>query len=201
MSLITRLKEKFRIGEGVSLREVEPIHKPSFSIGDSLGDIKVGVIHLKTQLERIETSMLNKEYFDQVTDSRDKSDLIIGKLDEALRILAELQPKKPSIEPSKPSSEPRIPSSQPSLTEEAEDHSENLVSLRLKQILEIFDTRKRTTPKQLAQILGIKNNTATEHLRKLETLGQGSTNKPRIICEVIMWKLNHKRIRSDGERT
>jgi len=27
--------------------EIEPIHRPSFSIGDSLGDIKVGVMHLK----------------------------------------------------------------------------------------------------------------------------------------------------------
>jgi hypothetical protein len=172
MSLITRLKEKFRIGgEGVSLREIEPIHKPSFSIGDSLGDIKVGMAYLKTQLERIEGSMLNKEYFDQATGSRDKSDLIVGRLDDALRILAELQPKKPSIEPGKPSSEPRTPSSQPSLTEETEDHSDKLASLRLKQVLEIFDNRNRTTPKQLAQILGIKNNTATEHLRRLENLG------------------------------
>jgi hypothetical protein len=174
MSLITRLKEKFRIGsEGVSIREVEPIHRPSFSIGDSLGDIKVGVIHLKTQLERIESSMLNKEYFDQAMSSQDKSNLVIDKLDEALRILTELQSNKPSIESSKPSSEPRTPSSGPSLTEEAENHLKKAIeSLRLRQIMGVFANRERTTPKQLAQIFGIKNNTATEHLRKLEILGQ-----------------------------
>jgi len=148
--------------------EIEPIHTPSFSIGDSLGDIKVGVMHLKTQLERIEGSMLNKEYFDQSTESRDKTDLIIGKLDQALRVLSEFQPRKPSNEPSKPSSEPRIPSS----TEETEERPEKAeVSLRLQQVLEIFKTRRRTTPRQLSRALGVQPNTACEHLRELEHLG------------------------------
>lgn len=71
-----------------------------------------------------------------------------------------------------PSIEPRKPSIQPSLTEEAEDHVRKTIdSLRLRQVLSIFDIRKRTTPKQLSQLLGIKNNTATEHLRNLEKLG------------------------------
>jgi hypothetical protein len=148
--------------------EVEPIHRPSFSIGDSLGDIKVGVMHLKTQLERIEGSMLSKEYFDQSTESRDKGNLIIGKLDDALRVLSEFQPRKPSIEPSSSSSEPRTPSS----TEEAESHPEKSIpSLRLQEVLDVFQTRQRTTPKQLAKLLGIATNTACEHLRRLERLG------------------------------
>jgi len=173
MSLLLRLKQ--RLGIQVEPKttaiatEIEPIHRPSFSIGDSLGDVKVGVMHLKTQLERIEGSMLSKEYFDQSTESRDKDNLIIGKLDQALRVLSEFQPRKPSIEPSKSSLEPRMPSS----TEEAKDRLEDAeVSLRLQQALETFKTRRRTTPKQLARLLGIEANTACEHLRSLERLGQ-----------------------------
>jgi hypothetical protein len=155
--------------------QIEPIHRPSFSIGDSLGDIKVALMDLKTRSERIECSMLGREYFEQTTKSRDKNDLIIGKLDEALRVLAESQPKKPSIEPSIPSiepsktsMEPRIPSS----TEEAEERPKKAeVSLRLQQILEIFKTRRRTTPRQLSKVLGIQPNTACEHLRELQHLG------------------------------
>jgi Fic family protein len=61
---------------------------------------------------------------------------------------------------------------EPSLTDEAKDHVRQAIeSLRLKQVLDVFGKRERTTPKQLSQILGIKNNTATEHLRKLEELG------------------------------
>jgi Fic family protein len=157
MSLLSVLKQKLRIQverKSELPAEVEPIHRPSFSIGDSLGDVKVGIMHLKTQLERIEASMLSKEYFEQSMENRDKNGLVIGKLDEALRILTDYRPSKPS------------------LTEEAEDHVKAAIeSLRLRQVLTVFDTRERTTPKQLASILGIKNNTATEHLRKLEKLG------------------------------
>jgi Fic family protein len=173
MSLLLRLKQ--RLGIQVEPKtteiaaEIEPIHKPSFSIGDSLGDIKVGIIHLKTQLERIEASMVSKEYYEQSTESRDKTDLIIGKLDQALRVLAEFEPRKPSFEPSDPSSEPRIPSS----TEEDESHSKKpMPSLRLQQVLNVFQTRKRTTPRQLAKLLDIAANTACEHLRTLEELGR-----------------------------
>ena len=163
------LKERFRIHIERKIdetsSETESIHRTSFSIGDSLGDIKVGVMHLKTQLERIEGSMLSREYFDESMNQRDRSDLVIGKLDEALRVLAEFQPRRPSIEPSKPSLEP-------GLTEEAEDHVKKAIdSLRLQQVLAIFESRNKTTPKQLARLFGIKNNTATEHLRKLEKLG------------------------------
>jgi Fic family protein len=154
MSLLSVLKQKLRIQverKSELPAEVEPIHRPSFSIGDSLGDVKVGIMHLKTQLERIEASMLSKEYFEQSMENRDKSSLVIGKLDEALRILTEFRP---------------------SLTEEAEDHVKAAIeSLRLRQVLAVFESRERTTPKQLASILGIKNNTATEHLRRLEKLG------------------------------
>ena len=72
---------------------------------------------LKTRSERIEGSMLSREYFDESLIRKDKSDLIVSKLDEALRVLAEFQPRKPSIEPSNPSIGPRMPSS----TEEAEN--------------------------------------------------------------------------------
>jgi DNA-binding MarR family transcriptional regulator len=44
-------------------------------------------------------------------------------------------------------------------------------SLRLQQVLALFSSRHGTTPKQLAQVLSFKSNTATEHLRKLEKLG------------------------------
>jgi hypothetical protein len=64
--------------------EIEPIHTVSFSIGDGLGDIKVAVMHLKAQLERIEGSMLSKEYYEQSTKSKDKSNLMMSKLDETL---------------------------------------------------------------------------------------------------------------------
>ena len=95
--------------------------------------------------------MLSRDYFDQSMQQRDRSDTVISKLDEALRVLTELRP---------------------SLTEEAEHHVKAAIeSLRLRQVLDIFANRKRTTPKQLAAVLGIKNNTATEHLRKLEKLG------------------------------
>ena len=148
MSLLSILKQKLGVrteAERTDLvGETESIHTPSFSIGDSLGDIKVALMDLKTRSERIEGSMLSREYFDQSLGGNDKNDLIVSKLDEALRVLTEFQPRKPSIEPSKPSLEPRIPSS----TEEAEDHSE--VSLRLQQVLDVFVTRRRTTPKQLS---------------------------------------------------
>ena len=144
--------KKDRVGE------IEPIHTPSFLIGDSLGNIKVGLMDLKARLERIEGCMLSREYFDEFLERRDKTALIISKLDEALRVLAEFQPRKPNIEPS--------------LDEEAKDHVRKAIeSLRLRQVMAIFATRQKTTPKQLARILEIKNNTATEHLRKLEKLG------------------------------
>ena len=168
MSLLEKLRQKFGIGiesQRDSLLEIEPIHRSSFSIGDSLGDVKVALMDLKTRSERIEGSMLSREYFDESSSRNDKSDLIVSKLDEALRVLAEYQPRKPSIEPSKPSSEP-------SLTECANDHVRQAIdSLRLQQVLATFNNRNRTTPKQLSQSLAIKNNTATEHLRKLEKLG------------------------------
>lgn len=134
--------------------ELEPLHRPSFSIGNSLGDIKVALMDLKTRLERMEGCMLSREYFDEAVIKLDRTDLVIGKLDEALRVLRESQPSKPS------------------LTEEAEHHvKEAIESLRLRQVLEVFNNRKNATPKQLGQIIGIRNNTATEHLRKLEKLG------------------------------
>jgi hypothetical protein len=93
MSLLSILKRKLGVRAEIEspnlVGETEPIHTPSFSIGDSLGDIKVGVMHLKSQLERIEGSMLSKDYFEQKISSSDRSSLIIGKLDEALRVLAE----------------------------------------------------------------------------------------------------------------
>jgi hypothetical protein len=147
---------------------IEPVHTPSLSIGNSLGEIKVGLMSLKTQLDRIEGCMLSREYFDQSMETKDKTKAIIARLDQALRILTELQPRKPS----KPSVEPRRPSFEPSLTEEAEDHVKAAIeSLRLRQVMEVFNNREKTTPKQLAGLLGIKNNTATEHLRRLEDLG------------------------------
>ncbi len=175
MSLLSRLRERFWIDAKHratdELGDSELIHGPSLAIGDSLGDIKVGVMHLKTQLERIEACMLSKEYFDQSMESRDQSDLMLGKLDEALRVLTEYQPRRPSIEPSKPSIEPRTPSSEPSLTEEAEDyHPEQTVSLRLQEVLKLFRVRRRSTPRQISKLLGISSNTACEHLRKLEGL-------------------------------
>jgi len=58
------------------------------------------------------------------------------------------------------------------LTEEAEDYVKKaIVSLRLRQVMGIFANREKTIPKQLALILGIRSNTATEYLRKLEKLG------------------------------
>ena len=130
---------------------------------------------LKTRSERIEGTMLSREYFDQSSVRNDKSDLIVSKLDEALRVLTEFQPRKPSIEPSMPTIEPSKPSLEPrmpSSTEEADDHLENpVLSLRLRQVLEVFATRRRATPKQLGQLLGIATNTACEHLRRLERLG------------------------------
>jgi hypothetical protein len=166
MSLLSILKQKLRVHvQAGPVREVEPIHTPSFSIGESLGDIKVALMDLKSRSERIEGSMLSREYFDESLVRKDKSDLIVTKLDDALRVLAEFEPRKPSMEPSKPSLEPRMPSS----TEEAEDHLG--VSLRLQQVLEVFKNGRRTTPKQLAKLLGIATNTACEHLRRLERLG------------------------------
>ena len=169
MSFFSLLKEKFAIRLERKMdkasTELEPIHRPSFSIGDSLGDIKVALMDLKCRMERVEECMLSREYFDESMDRRDKSSMVIGKLDEALRVLAEFQPRRPSIDPSKPSSEA-------SLTEEAENHVKQAIdSLRLQQVLAIFRSRNRTTPKQLAHLLEIKSNTATEHLRKLEKLG------------------------------
>jgi Fic family protein len=170
MSLLLRLKRRLGIQVEPKVTEIaaeiEPIHTPSFSIGESLGDIKVGLMDLKSRSERIEGSMLSRDYYDESQRRYDKSDLIIGKLDDALRALAEFQPRKPSIEPSKPSTEPRISS----LTEEAETKS-NAPSLRLQEILDLFQKRNRTTPKQLAELLGISANTACEHLRSLEGLG------------------------------
>jgi hypothetical protein len=169
MSLLSILRQKLGVRAEAerpdSIKETEPIHTPSFSIGDSLGDIKVALMDLKTRSERIEGSMLSREYFDESLDRNDKSDLIVSKLDETLRVLAESQSRKPSIEPSNPSLEPRIPSS----SEKAEDHSG--ASLRLQQVLDVFKSRRRTTPKQLAKLLGIATNTACEHLRRLERLG------------------------------
>ena len=61
--------------------------------------------------------------------------------------------------------------SKPSLTGESEDHVKAAIeSLKLRQVMTIFDARENTTPKQLAQLLDIKNNAATEHLRRLEML-------------------------------
>lgn len=149
--------------------EIEPIHRPSFSIGDSLGDIKVGLMDLKSRSERIEGSMLSRDYYDESFERNDKSDLILRKLDEALRVLTEFQQRRPSIEPSNPSSEPRMPS----LTEKGETKlEESMPSLRLQEVLGVFLTRQKTTPKQLAQLLGIATNTACEHLRSLERLGR-----------------------------
>jgi hypothetical protein len=172
MSLLLKLKQ--RLGIQVEPKttdiatEIEPIHTPSFSIGDSLGDIKVGVMHLKTQLERVEGSMLSREYYDESLKRNDKSDLMLSRLDRTLRVLTELQPTKPSIEPSKPSLEARTPS----LTEEGETKlDEPMLSLKLQEVLGVFETRQKTTPKQLAQLLGIATNTACEHLRKLERMG------------------------------
>jgi len=172
MSLLSILKHRLRVRTQTENRdpvmETESIHTPSFSIGDSLGDVKVALMGLKSRSERIEGSMLSREYLDQSLVRNDKSDLIVSKLDETLRVLTEFQPKKPSIEPSKPSLEPRIPSS----TEEDENHPDRpAISLRLQEVLDIFQTRNRTTPKQLAKLLGIATNTACEHLRRLERLG------------------------------
>jgi len=170
MSLLLRLKQ--RLGIQVEpkkteiVTEIEPIHRPSFSLGDSLGDIKVGLMDLKSRSERIEGSMLSRDYYDESLRRNDKSELILRKLDEALRVLTESQPRMSSIGPSKPSLEPRIPS----LTEEGVTNSP-LPSFRLQQVLDVFNTRRRTTPKQLSRLLGIATNTACEHLRKLERLG------------------------------
>jgi hypothetical protein len=172
MSLLSILKQKLGVrAEAERLdsgEETEPIHMPSFSIGDSLGDIKVALMDLKTRSERIEGSMLSRDYYDESLKRNDESDLILRKLDEALRVLAESQPREPSFEPSKPSSEPRTPSS----TEEAESHPEKSIpSLRLREVLTVFENRQRTTPQQLAKLLGLATNTACEHLRSLEKLG------------------------------
>jgi DNA-binding CsgD family transcriptional regulator len=165
MSFFSLLKEKFAIRlerkMDKALTELEPIHRPSFSIGDSLGDIKVALMDLKCRMERVEGCMLSREYFDESMDRRDKSSMVIGKLDESLRVLADFQPRKPSLEPTKTS-----------LTEEARHHVRQAIeSLRLRQVMTVFASREMTTPKQLAKILGIRNNTATEHLRRLEKLG------------------------------
>ena len=102
---------------------------------------------------------------DESLDSRDKSNLIIGKLDETLRVLAEFQPRKASIKPSKESLEP-------SLTEKAEGHVKKAIeSLGLQQVLDVFSSRRRTIPKQLAELFGIAADTACKHLRGLEQLG------------------------------
>jgi ribosomal protein S25 len=177
------LKQKLGVHvQAGSVREVEPIHTPSFSIGESLGEIKVALMDLKTRSERIEGSMLSREYFDEALLRKNKCDLIVTKLDDALQVLTEFEARKPSIEPRRPSLEPRTPSS----TEEAEGWLQNAVmstaedtkerhspapSLRLQQVLDVFKNRRRTTPKQLAQLLGIATNTACEHLRTLERLG------------------------------
>ncbi len=168
MSLLTLFKKKLGIAgknnSKIISREVEPIHKPSFSIGNSLGDIKVGLKDVRDRIIRMENNMLYRDYFDESITKLDKSELIISKLEEFYEALRS-STKKSSIEPNKLSIKP-------SLTEEAELHVKQAIdSLRLRQVLIIFNSRKRTTPKQLAQILGIKNNTATEHLRKLEKLG------------------------------
>ena len=192
MSLLSILKQKLGVRAEAerpdSIKETEPIHTPSFSIGDSLGDVKVALMDLKNRSERIEGSMLSRDYFDQSLGRNDKSDLIVSKLDEALRVLTEFQPRKLIIEPSKPSSEPRIPS----LTEEGETNSlRPAPSLGLQEVLDIFQTRERTTPKQLARLLGIATNTACEHLRNLERLGyvrrlrRGLYGKSRRQCESV----------------
>ncbi len=173
MSLLSILKQKLGVRTEVdtrdSVKETESIHTPSFSIGDSLGDIKVGLMDLKSRSERIEGSMLSRDYYDESLRRDDRSDLILRKLDEALRVLTEFQPRKPSIESRKPSLEPRMPSS----AEEEETRSERpLPSLRLQEVLDVFRTRQRTTPKQLAKLLGIATNTACEHLRNIEELGR-----------------------------
>jgi len=62
-------------------------------------------------------------------------------------------------------------------TEEAEDHSG--VSLRLQQVFDIFKTGQRTTPKQLAKLLGIATNTG--HLRELEEFGRCSKGETRTV--------------------
>jgi Mn-dependent DtxR family transcriptional regulator len=60
----------------------------------------------------------------------------------------------------------------PSSTEEDEEQAEiQIAGLRLKQVLDVFKDRRRTTPKQLGRLLGIESNTACEHLRRLERLG------------------------------
>ena len=173
MSLLSRLKQRLRIQAEPKTTEtapeIEPIHTPSFSIGDSLGDIKVGLMDLKSRSERIEGSMLSRDYYDESLKRNDRSDLVLRKLDEALRVLAEFQPRKQSIEPSRPTSEP----SRPSSTEEGEGRAEKPTpSLRLQEVLAVFENRQKTTPKQLAQLLEIAKNTACEHLRNLERLGR-----------------------------
>jgi hypothetical protein len=68
MGLLSRLKQRFAIQVEPKKTEIatetEQIHTPSFSIGDSLGDIKVGLWDLKSRSERIEGSMLSRDYFD-----------------------------------------------------------------------------------------------------------------------------------------
>jgi hypothetical protein len=179
MSLLSILKQKLGVHaeaeKSDSVKETESIHTPSFSIGNSLGDIKVALMDLKARSERIEGSMLSREYFDQSLDRNDKSDLVLSKLDETLRVLSEFQPSKPSVEPRKPSIQPSNPSSEPripSSTEEDGTYSERpLSSLRLLEVLDVFQTREKTTPKQLAKLFRIATNTACEHLRSLERLG------------------------------
>jgi hypothetical protein len=82
MSLISKLKQRLGIQAELKPREmhveIEPIHGPSFSIDDSLGDIKVGVMYLKTRPERIEESMLSRECFKQAIESRDESGLVFA---------------------------------------------------------------------------------------------------------------------------
>lgn len=161
MSLLTILKNKLGISDKEKSAEipgdVEAIHKPSFAIGNSLGDIKIGLKDIRDRIIRMENNILYRDYFDESIKRLDKNELVIGKLEELHDVLRS-STSKPSIEPS--------------LTEEAEHHVKQAIeSLRLRQVLEVFDIRKRTTAKQLSKILGIKNNTATEHLRSLEKLG------------------------------
>jgi hypothetical protein len=69
MSLLSILKQKLGVRAEAetpdSVKETESIHTSSFSIGDSLDDIKVAFMDLKTRSERIEGSMLSREYFDE----------------------------------------------------------------------------------------------------------------------------------------
>ncbi len=67
MGLMTLFKKKLGIVEKELLdkREVEPIHTPSFIIGDSLGDIKIGLKGIRDRVIRMEDNMLYRDYFDE----------------------------------------------------------------------------------------------------------------------------------------